>query len=227
MPGYCPVYGWLSNSCWSLADRVSIFGSVILLGETLEWSLEADIRGRFNGTKCPTPSGVAKKCVGVNLARQSLGVVPLNWICTAAQMVCGQGLVSPWLGSRSGFPSIKPDSPCLVVGWSAWAHGLRHSRTAHGSRPLGEIPLGRSDPRVCIGIDRPPKAPPNDKESKRGEDWDEEGYVTGYSLGKSKGMEDILIWFDCLCLQSVIPIPTYKGGGLGTFLGFPKQNLWI
>jgi hypothetical protein len=36
--------------------------------------------------------------------------------------------------------------------------------------PLGTDPSGRSDLRVCLGIGRPPKTPPDDVESKRGEE---------------------------------------------------------
>jgi hypothetical protein len=41
-------------------------------GETLELSLEPAIEGRFDGSICVVPSGVAKKCVGAFFGRQSL-----------------------------------------------------------------------------------------------------------------------------------------------------------
>jgi hypothetical protein len=40
-----------------------------------------------------------------------------------------------------------------------------------------ELISGRRDLSVCLRIYRPPKTPPDDIESKRGEDRGEEGYV--------------------------------------------------
>jgi hypothetical protein len=58
----------LCSSNWSCSsvDKVSQVGSMILLGETLELSLELAIEGRSDGSICAIPSGVAKKCVGVD-----------------------------------------------------------------------------------------------------------------------------------------------------------------
>jgi hypothetical protein len=42
--------------------------------------------------------------------------------------------------------------------------------TGPGSDILGGTPSGRRDPRLCLGIGRPPKMPPDNVESKRGED---------------------------------------------------------
>jgi hypothetical protein len=44
----------------------------MLLGETSELSLEPAIEGRFDGSRCVVPSGVAKKYVDTFLGRQSL-----------------------------------------------------------------------------------------------------------------------------------------------------------
>jgi hypothetical protein len=41
---------------------------------------------------------------------------------------------------------------------------------------------------------------------------------------KSKGTKEILIWFDCWCLQSVVPLDIYNRGSLDPFLGVPQQN---
>jgi hypothetical protein len=41
-------------------------------GETSELSLEPAIEGRFDGSRCVVPSGVAKKYVDAFLGRQSL-----------------------------------------------------------------------------------------------------------------------------------------------------------
>jgi hypothetical protein len=45
---------------------------------------------------------------------------------------------------------------------------LLHSRSRY--RLLRGISLGMGDPRVCLGIDMPPKVPLVDVEPKRGED---------------------------------------------------------
>jgi hypothetical protein len=64
----------LCSSNWSCssADKVYQVGSIILLGEMSELSLEPVIEGRFDESICAFPSGVAKKCVGALLGRQSL-----------------------------------------------------------------------------------------------------------------------------------------------------------
>jgi hypothetical protein len=55
-----------SNWTCSSAGKVSQVGSMILLGETLELSLEPAIKGRSDGSICAIPSGVAKKCIGAD-----------------------------------------------------------------------------------------------------------------------------------------------------------------
>jgi hypothetical protein len=54
----------------------------------------------------------------------------------------------------------------------------RRSSTTPESRLLGGTPLGRRDPRVCLGVDRLPKTHPDDVELKICEDGDEECYIT-------------------------------------------------
>jgi hypothetical protein len=68
------------------------------------------------------------------------------------------------------FSCVEPDDPRPMVGWSARAQGRRRLSTASGSRLAGGTPLGRSDPNVYLRIDRPPKAPLDDVQSKRSED---------------------------------------------------------
>jgi hypothetical protein len=43
-------------------------------------------------------------------------------------------------------------------------------RQQHLDLAPGRDYVGRRDPRVCLGIGRPPKTPLNDVESERGED---------------------------------------------------------
>jgi hypothetical protein len=52
----------LCSSNWrcSSADKVSQVGSIMLLGEISELSLEPSIEGRFDRSICVVPSGVAK-----------------------------------------------------------------------------------------------------------------------------------------------------------------------
>jgi hypothetical protein len=64
----------LCSSNWSClsADKVSQVGSIMLLGETSELSLEPAIEGRFDESRYVFSSGVAKKYVDTFLERQSL-----------------------------------------------------------------------------------------------------------------------------------------------------------
>jgi hypothetical protein len=94
--------------------------------------------------------------VDVDPTAKHLGVVPLGGLSTAAQMV--RGLEA---GSEQYAPDGQPVRMC--AGW-------RHSLMAPGSCLLGGTPSGRKDHRVCLGIGRSPKTPPDDVESKRGED---------------------------------------------------------
>jgi hypothetical protein len=71
---YLAFASWIScslcSSNWSCssADKVSQVGSIILVGEMSDLSLEPTIEGLFDDI----PSGVAKKCVGAFLGCQSL-----------------------------------------------------------------------------------------------------------------------------------------------------------
>jgi hypothetical protein len=58
----------LCSSNWSCssADKVSQVGSMILLGETSELSLEPAIEGRPDRSICAITHAVAKKCVGTD-----------------------------------------------------------------------------------------------------------------------------------------------------------------
>jgi hypothetical protein len=58
--------------------------------------------------------------------------------------------------------------------------------------PLGGTSLGRRVPRVCLEVDMPPKTSLDYVESKRGEDRDEESYVTATRSAKVKVIEDRL-----------------------------------
>jgi hypothetical protein len=50
------------------------------------------------------------------------------------------------------------------------AAGGRLLRSGPRSRLPGGTPSGRRDPRLCLGVDRPAKAPQVDVEPKRGKD---------------------------------------------------------
>jgi hypothetical protein len=100
---------------------------------------------------------------------------------------------------------VDPDGPRVRMGW-------RRSPTTPGSRPSGGTPLGRRNPRVCLGVGIPPKTPPDDIESKIDEDGYGRRLLSLLLLGqKSKGIKDRLIWFDCWCAQSIVPLHIYRG----------------
>jgi hypothetical protein len=61
-----------SNRSCSSAGKVSQVGSIILLGEISELSLEPAIEGRFDESIYVFPSGVAKKYVDAFFGRQTL-----------------------------------------------------------------------------------------------------------------------------------------------------------
>ena len=81
----------------------------------------------------------------------------------------------------------------------------RRSPSALDLTPPGGTSSGRRDHRVCLGIDKLPKTPPNDVESKRGEDLDKKTTLLPTYRAKSKGTEDILIWLDCWCFNLLYP----------------------
>jgi hypothetical protein len=65
-----------SNWSYSSAGNVSQVGSMMLLGDTSELSLEPAIEGRFDRSKYVFPSGVAKKYVYAFSERQ---ILKKNW----------------------------------------------------------------------------------------------------------------------------------------------------
>jgi hypothetical protein len=71
-----------------------------------------------------------------------------------------------------GLPCVEPDDMRLVVGRSVRAQGRGCSPTTPDLTLKGTL-SGRRDPKVCLGVSRPPKTPLDDVESKRGEDGDE------------------------------------------------------
>ena len=100
--------------------------------------------------------------------RQTLGG------CSARRALCGGvdglrprvGLSMNWKQER-GFLRCTERSASggrMLHVCAEW----RHSPTTSGSRPPGGTPSGRRDPRVCLGIGRPPNTPLDDVESKRG-----------------------------------------------------------
>jgi hypothetical protein len=68
------IIGSLCSSNWSCSSAVNVsqVGSMMLLGEISELSLEPAIEGRFDRSKYFFPSGVAKKYVDAFLERQIL-----------------------------------------------------------------------------------------------------------------------------------------------------------
>jgi hypothetical protein len=131
----------LCSSNWSCssAGKVSQVGSMMLLGETSELSLELAIEGRFNRSKYVFPSGVVKKYVDVfSGAKYS--------IRTGGGAHCA-GADGPRPGVRLGFlpdgqtvRALGPDGPSVHRG------GGRSPAAAWISLP-GGTPSVRRDPR--------------------------------------------------------------------------------
>jgi hypothetical protein len=82
----------------------------MLLGETLELSLEPSIEGQFDGSRCVVPSGVTKKYVDTFLGRQSLNTNQRR--CSLHR----GGRSAAWREARFS---------CLTAGRSARAQGRR------------------------------------------------------------------------------------------------------
>jgi hypothetical protein len=129
---------------------------MILLGETLELSLELAIRGRFNRYKHIFPVESPKSVLAPIW-------VPITIGCTSGGALCGN-MDGPRPGAEVGLP-------CGEVIRSAHAQGRRRSPTPPGSRCRGGTPSRRRDPRVYFVAGGLSKAPTDDVESKRGEDW--------------------------------------------------------
>ena len=130
----------LCSSNWSCssAGKVSQVGSMILLGETSELSLEPAIEGRFDRSRCVVPSGVAKKYVDAFSERQTLNK------------------------NRGGALWSGADGPRPGAGRSAtWCAARVSCLTAGRSPPWGRTVrvLGPDGPRVRRGGGRSPAAP--------------------------------------------------------------------
>ena len=139
----------LCSSNWSCssAGKVSQVDSMMLLGETLELSLEPAIKGRFDRSKYVFPSGVAKKYVDAFSERQTLNKNR------------GGAL---WSGADGPRPGAGARVSCLTAGRSApWGRTVRAcARAAEDRRRRldlapGRDPSGRRDPRTCLGSGRP------------------------------------------------------------------------
>jgi hypothetical protein len=132
----------LNWSC-SSAGKVSQVGSMMLLGEISELSLEPAIEGRFDASIFVVPSGVAKKYVDTFLEAPitqknqrwcSLvrGGRSATWreavvLSAQARTVRGQGPDGPRPGTGARVP-------CLTAGRSARTQRRRKSPAAPGSR---------------------------------------------------------------------------------------------
>jgi hypothetical protein len=137
-----------SNSYWSSADRISIVGSMMLLGETSEWSLEPAIKGQSDRSSRLVSCGVGKKCVGTDLDAN---------LCEVYQRRC-----SLWQRGRSAACggsevfSVPNRTVRVCVEAAAFAHNT-------WIWPPGRTPTGRRDPMVCLEIGRPHKTPSDDR----------------------------------------------------------------
>jgi hypothetical protein len=131
---------FLCSSNWSCssAGKVSQVGSIMLLGETLELSLEPTIEDRFDGSRYVLPSGVAKKYVDTFLGRQTLNT--------------NQRRCSLHKGGRS---ARRGQTVCGLV------RGLGSCLTAGRSASWGRTvrALGPDGPRVRRGSGRSPTTP--------------------------------------------------------------------
>jgi hypothetical protein len=103
-----------SSLRYSSTDRSSVVGLMMLLGQTSKLSFEPTIWGRSGKSNLSFLNGVAKKVCWHRPGCPLLGVVPLGGLSVATRMVRD-------VDSRSGFPCVKPNGPCLVVGWSTRA----------------------------------------------------------------------------------------------------------
>jgi hypothetical protein len=107
-----------------------------------------------------------------------------------ARKVCGTGSNAPQPGRRSGSFSAY----IRTVRDGAEGHLLRSKPR---SRLPGGTPSGRRDPRVCLGVDRPPKAPLVDVEPKRCEDSRWRKPKLGLLLMHKVKTISSVDWIDC------------------------------
>jgi hypothetical protein len=135
----------LCSSNWSCssAGRVSQVGSMILLGETLELSLEPTIEGRSDGPISDLPIGVAKKCVGADLGanhcvenRRRCSLHRHEWSATWSRARV------PCLTDRT-VRAYRLDGPRVRRGG-----GVRRRRL---NLAPGGTPSWRRGPRCCLG----------------------------------------------------------------------------
>jgi hypothetical protein len=135
----------LCSSNWSCSStgKVSQVGSIMLLGETSELSLEPAIEGRFDRTRCVVPIGVAKSMLTPFWsAKHSTRTVAVP--SAQGQTVRVQGPDGPRPGARRGGALCTgADGPRARAGRSAaWCEAR-----APASRPDGPRPgAGRSAP---------------------------------------------------------------------------------
>jgi hypothetical protein len=141
---------------------------MMLLGETSELSFEPAIEGQSDRSSHNVPSGVAKKCVGTDLGadhcdeyRQLCSLWMREWSTVRGRTVRD-------LAQRLGFLPDESDCPRLVAKRPRH-RGDEFADSTWISFP-GRTPLGRRDPKVCLGIDKSPKTPLNSVELERGED---------------------------------------------------------
>jgi hypothetical protein len=115
---------------------------MMLLVETSELSFEPAIEGRSDRSARDVPSGVAKKCVGVDLGANHCDENRLRCSLRRCGRSTAKGRTVRDLAQRLGFLPDEPDGPILVVERSARVQGRRSSPTAPGSRsregPVGE-----------------------------------------------------------------------------------------
>jgi hypothetical protein len=86
---------------------------MILLGETSELSLELAIEGRFDGSICVVPSGVAKKCVGADLGANHCDDNRRRCSLHRHRRSMARGRTVRGLAQGSGYLPDGPDGPRL------------------------------------------------------------------------------------------------------------------
>lgn len=92
--------------------------------------------------------------------RQSLRWVSAVVLSADTRTVHDRGRMIRNLTKRLGFLPNEPNGPRVRRGG-----GVTQDASLSGGTPVGSI-----DPRVCLGIGRPPKTPLNDVEPERSED---------------------------------------------------------
>jgi hypothetical protein len=113
----------LCSSNWSCssAGKVSQVGSMMLLGEISELSLEPAIEGRFDASILVFPSGVAKKYVDTLLEAPITSKEPAAVLSGQARTVRGTGPDGPRPGARR------------------WCSLVRHGRSAAQGRTVRDL----------------------------------------------------------------------------------------